>query len=127
MKAMKVLARMLTERFGRRIPGLPRSASDDEAKAAGDRIMAAHSYSAHQREVIVLTVVCAWCQTVMRQGTSARVSHGLCARCADTMLDDSMVVCPACGGSGNAACADDVWVECARCEGGGAIDAQGKS
>lgn len=32
-----------------------------------------------------LTVVCAWCTAVVRQGT-ARVSHGICVECAMTFL-----------------------------------------
>ncbi len=33
-----------------------------------------------------LRVVCAWCGKVIKKGNSDVVSHGICAKCVDTVI-----------------------------------------
>ncbi len=39
-------------------------------------------------------VVCAWCQVVIRGGSAARVSHGICQPCAAAMRNDLATIDP---------------------------------
>ncbi len=40
-------------------------------------------------------VVCAWCQILIRAGSTVRVSHGICQPCAAAMRNDLAVIDPA--------------------------------
>lgn len=52
-----------------------------------------------------LTVVCAWCRSLMRPGSSSnRISHGICCNC-EPKIDRRQGWCPACHDAGLLGCA----------------------
>lgn len=56
---------------------------------------------------MALRVVCAWCQTVLAPGPEDQVSHGICPRCATSLLRRPTACGHACRGARP---------KCCRCE-----------
>lgn len=36
-----------------------------------------------------LTIICAWCETLMQQGSTLVISHGMCAECKQSLMSDA--------------------------------------